>query len=152
MSRLGWKPAPVSLASLASGEHPAAKEHAVPASVSLMEVCWMDWMDQPCFSGCPATLRGIDLTAVVGSYFPCFLGVACSTPLCSFGWKPVSTLGWKPAEFMESLHSGKHSAPPEDMFSPLSFPFRWMPVGELDEPKPKVASTVKPQQCHQLDM
>ena len=53
----------------------------------------------------------------------------------------MSTLGWKPAEFMESLHSGKNSAPPEDMFSPLSFPFRWKPVGELDEPKPKVASS-----------
>ena len=42
---------------------------------------------------------------------------------------------------MESLHSGKNSAPPEDMFSPLSFPFGWKPVGELDEPKPKVASS-----------
>ena len=26
------------------------------------------------------------------------------------------------------------------MFSPLSFPFRWKPVGELDEPKARNAS------------
>ena len=41
---------------------------------------------------------------------------------------------------MDSLHSGKNSAPPDDMFSPLSFPFGWKPVGELDETKRKVAS------------
>ena len=139
MSTLGWKPAPEFLASFASGEHPAAKEDAVPASASLMQVRWMDWMDQPRFSGCPATLRGIDLTAV-GSYFRFFFVAAGSNGLCSFGWKPVSTLGWKPAqEFMAPFDSGKNSAPPEDLFSSLSSAFGWKSVGDFDEPNANVA-------------
>ena len=106
VSTLGWKPAPEFLASFASGEHPAAKEDAVPASASLMQVRWMDWMDQPHFSGCPATMRGIDLT----------LGAAGANALCSFGWKPVSRLGWKPLsirarKFCASFHTGYKSGP-----------------------------------------